>query len=96
MKRETAVQREWNRSKNSVTYDHNGKLVSIAALNRRQFNALWQKAYRRGMERAAGVADQASVPGDVALASQSTVWVSGREAAVSRIRRFIQMGAKDE
>lgn len=65
----------------------------FAYVSRARLEKLWQAAYRRGMERAAGVAENAEPPNEVVYLGS---WCSGRNAGATRIRKAIANGAKDE
>lgn len=97
MKRKSAPQIEWEKAKPWREVLPYGPLR--VRLTRRQFNALCQKFYRRGMERAAGVAENARTLHDPQRHKSSEEvagFVAGRDAAAKRIRSFINDGAKDE
>ncbi len=98
MKRKTAPQEAWERLTKTQEMSPGG----VAYISRRQFNALCQKFYRRGMERAAGVAAYASNRGVMAAngleveGERLIGFRMGVDYAAARVRGFISQGAKDE
>lgn len=76
--------------------------IERIVLSRAAFEKLWQLAYRRGMQRAAGVAAHASnsqvmAANEVDASGERLIgFRMGVDAAASRVRRFMEDGAKDE
>ncbi len=96
MTRKSAPQLAWEKLKPWRRMLPNGE--PKADVSRRQFMAIYQAAYRRGMERAAGVAEATKEPIGVwtEATSKTAAWHIGRNGAAARIRSFIAGGAKDE